>query len=88
MSGATGIQELTPARHHRIHRLQLILRFAARIPAPGGENEIRIQLRQPLGADVNASTFRDGLNQRREGEPGITQHTAQRVIAVHGVDFP
>ncbi|AEW75243.1 hypothetical protein EcWSU1_03815 [Enterobacter ludwigii] len=87
MTGATGIEELTPARHHGIHRCQLILRFAAGIPAPGGKDKICIQLGQTLGADVNSTAVRDGLNQRRECESCVTQHAPQRVVAVHGVDF-
>ena len=88
MPAPAGSQELTPARHHRLHRRQLVLRFTARIPAPGSEDEIGIQLRQALGADVDAPSVRDGLNQWREFESGVAQNAAQRVVAVHGVDFP
>lgn len=48
MPGAAGVEELAPARHHRVHRRQLVLRLAAGIAAPGGEDEIGIQLWQAL----------------------------------------
>ena len=87
MPGSAGVEKLTPARHHRIHRRQLVLRFSAGVPAPGCKDKISIQLRQALGADVDAPALRDALNQRREPEPCVPQHAPKRVVAVHGVDF-
>ena len=80
MPGAAGAHKVAPAGHHRFHRLQLILRLAAGIRPPGGEDKIGVQLRQLFRADVNALAVGDPLNQRRKAEPGVAQHPAQGMI--------
>lgn len=77
-----GPHKVAPARHHRLHRLQLIVGLTAGIRTPGSKYVVGVQLRQPLGADVDALAVRDRLDQRRKAKARVAQRPAESVVAV------
>lgn len=85
MPAAAGFEEVTEAGDDPVHVGDLICWLTASIGTPGIKDVIGIQLRQAFCTDIDAAPVRDAVDQRREPEPGIAQHPAQRVIAVmHG----